>query len=1142
MKNNSKKGFTIIELLAAVVIVGIIISLAVVVINKYILQGRNTVDSQLEKQLILAAKSYYTDNKAKFITDNDNGVVVWYTTLKAENYMTNDLVDSDGNSCAKSYVVVKKDNTKYFYSGCVLCDNGGYNNTKGKEECTESLNNHIYCEWRDINNKKIGSNDMTYLGVKKNNEVSLKLYCKGNGINFRNPKTGTYLNNVTKLINDMFFSSKGTVSIPNKNFDHNNNNAGMRDFTSIVTFKASSINTFEKGSVTFRTGASYVKNKNTKINEDIYNEEITYDGIVIDGKGPSCNLTGPYKDSGLKTSVKSVKNGSTVYYGLKCNDDSNISNVDANTIKNGFESSTAISNLAVSKFVKGSNQKSFDAVVGVTVTNPNINANTKVFNLNLAFKANVVKDIFDNGNERITSKIDGKNTALSIDDQGPVCTFNGPAENALFKISKRTLNIVDDHPNDYVYYELRCTDENGINPSTFRFSDIKNNGFSKIEQSGDMNKVENNGVLIGYTYYIKAYENPNVVPNTTKATLKYNESNLSDTAGNKGQRTIESNPVIMINNNAIPSCNITHSGNNDGSVTLKGSMEDVIGLAGYIWSTSANEPDPSEYANISGTSRTVTNNVFKTGTYYLHMINELGLPGYCQVEERIVINEPKNPKIEASDGEASGDWHNKNYTLTVNGSKGDVTYYIGTSSNSIPVGSTKQVNYETEGTTYYAKACWRNNAMICSDTVQYEALLDKTPPTCKLTMRKFSGYLNNGNIPSGNDEGEYKDDHWTQYGVKISMSCSDNKNGSGLKSRQITKPGGRDDLEKWTAITSDEGDGIHKVTATAEDIAGNTFTKSVTVKRDTTPPVLKLSIAPLEKPGKSIDEGTVVKVTCTDNLSGISDDGMVAEERKVKTTSKKETLENAKGGTGELTNSKTVTFNTVGSRYLRAGCVDGALNGTWTGDRYKIDAYYNVKEVKYTKVVSVLKYYWDSPSSGGKCKPGVDCCNTSKDRVCGPKTHGTDTNHYYTNCSEIKEQQTTYSYKWEKDKYKSGKSSKKLTVDDADDWCFNNGYKASIGSCSKDCNSSNKDKTCREAYGGNKSYVVCTIKRCNEKSKTEYVGTGNYKYGASYKCLMNSKPTVTTKKNVSKEDCEAGRKEVVSNRETTITTTTCTKQ
>ena len=135
----------------------------------------------------------------------------------------------------------------------------------------------------------------------------------------------------------MFFSSKGTVSIPNKNFDHNNNNAGMRDFTSIVTFKASSINTFEKGSVTFRTGASYVKNKNTKINEDIYNEEITYDGIVIDGKGPSCNLTGPYKDSGLKTSVKSVKNGSTVYYGLKCNDDSNISNVDANTIKNGFE-------------------------------------------------------------------------------------------------------------------------------------------------------------------------------------------------------------------------------------------------------------------------------------------------------------------------------------------------------------------------------------------------------------------------------------------------------------------------------------------------------------------------------------------------------------------------------------------------------------------------------------------------------------------------------------------------------------------------------------------------------------------------------------------------------------------------------------
>ena len=1054
MKNNSKKGFTIIELLAAVVIVGIIISLAVIVIDKYILQGRNAVDNQIEKQLILAAKSYYSNNKTKFITSDDN-VVVWYTTLKAENYMSNDLVDSNGNSCAKSYVVVSKDKTKYSYSGCVLCDNNGYNNTKDKKECTESLNNHIYCEWRDINNKKIDSNDITYLGVKKNNEVSLKLYCKGNGINFRNPKNGTYLNNVKKLINDMFVSSKGTVSIPNKDFDHNNNNAGIRDFTSIVTFKASSINTFEKGSITFKTGASYVKNKNTKINEDIYNEKITYDGILIDGKGPSCSLTGPYKDSGLKTNVKSVKNGSTVYYGLKCNDDSNISNVDANTIKNGFESSTAISNLAVSKFVKGSNQKSFDAVVGITVTNPNINANTKVFNLNLAFKANVVKDIFDNGNERITSKIDGKNTALSIDDQGPVCTFNGPAENALFKISKRTLNIVDDHPNDYVYYELRCTDENGINPSTFRFSDIKNNGFSKIEQSGDMNKVENNGVLIGYTYYIKAYENPNVVPNTTKATLKYNESNLSDTTGNKGQRTIESNPVIMVDNNAIPSCNITYSSNNDGTGRLTGVMNDNIGLTGYAWSTSVNEPNPSDYTSISGTSRTVYDNVYKTGTYYLHMINELGLPGYCQIEGgRIVINQPKNPKIDASDRIVSGNWHNQDYTLTAKDSSSGVTYYIGTNASDLNVGTTQSVNYETKGTTYYAKTCWNKNKDVCSDTVQYSAKLDKTPPTCTVSMTKY------GQACPEDVRGEiYEYNNWTQCGVEVILSnCSDSISGMSPSSP---------DSHLINYYTEKE----HTVVfSNMKDNAGNYYTSGKKkIKIDRTLPKIVWSV----KNGAALLVGDTVTAECTDEASGVSGFGGIF-------------INNSETGHGTDIIpgvSKQITFKTTGSKKLYANCTDKAgnpsfENKTWSNAEITVD----VKK----KVYSFSRANYGS----GTCPYG-NCCSSSPDE-CNENTHG---KMQYKDC----EAETKTSYDW---KYVKDGSSPKAYSGKAGKWCKNNGFDAKFAGCDGSgnyCTSSTVNKTCRKSSGGEGAIVNCTIYKCTRSVEN----TGNYTYGESRKCVYN---------------------------------------
>ena len=113
------KGFTIIELLVCVVILGIIISLAVMAIDKYIIQGHVSIDKQLDRQLELSAKNYLTDNKNTLAVDDY--LVVWYTTLKSNDYMTNDLIDSKGNSCSKSYVVVNKELNKkdYKYTTCI---------------------------------------------------------------------------------------------------------------------------------------------------------------------------------------------------------------------------------------------------------------------------------------------------------------------------------------------------------------------------------------------------------------------------------------------------------------------------------------------------------------------------------------------------------------------------------------------------------------------------------------------------------------------------------------------------------------------------------------------------------------------------------------------------------------------------------------------------------------------------------------------------------------------------------------------------------------------------------------------------------------------------------------------------------------
>lgn len=121
----NSKGFTLIELIAVIVliaIVGLTVSLA---IGNYTSYGFSSINDQLDKQLVLSAKMYYTDNKVELKKLGDKRVS--YETLKSSGYITNDMLDVEGNSCNKSYVVVYMEDNKYKYAGCIICDNGYVN-------------------------------------------------------------------------------------------------------------------------------------------------------------------------------------------------------------------------------------------------------------------------------------------------------------------------------------------------------------------------------------------------------------------------------------------------------------------------------------------------------------------------------------------------------------------------------------------------------------------------------------------------------------------------------------------------------------------------------------------------------------------------------------------------------------------------------------------------------------------------------------------------------------------------------------------------------------------------------------------------------------------------------------------------------
>ena len=126
----NKKGFTLTEIIIVIVILAILALIAIPGIGKLIENGKINYNKNLEKELILMAKNYYADNKAKLPRGqlNDDGDPMYTTSvslteLENGNYVTNKVLDADKGSCEESYVYVENESGGYEYYPCLACDN-----------------------------------------------------------------------------------------------------------------------------------------------------------------------------------------------------------------------------------------------------------------------------------------------------------------------------------------------------------------------------------------------------------------------------------------------------------------------------------------------------------------------------------------------------------------------------------------------------------------------------------------------------------------------------------------------------------------------------------------------------------------------------------------------------------------------------------------------------------------------------------------------------------------------------------------------------------------------------------------------------------------------------------------------------------
>lgn len=128
------KGFTLIEMLATLTILGILVTIVLVSANRLISSSNLEYYNTSEKMMILASKDYFADYRSYLPKEVGEKTRVLLSALVIEEYidMIKDVNDNDCDT-TKSYVEVEKTSNKDFlYKAHLVCDKANYETKDGE--------------------------------------------------------------------------------------------------------------------------------------------------------------------------------------------------------------------------------------------------------------------------------------------------------------------------------------------------------------------------------------------------------------------------------------------------------------------------------------------------------------------------------------------------------------------------------------------------------------------------------------------------------------------------------------------------------------------------------------------------------------------------------------------------------------------------------------------------------------------------------------------------------------------------------------------------------------------------------------------------------------------------------------------------
>ena len=135
-----KKGFTLVELLATIIILGLLVTIAYVSVTSILDRGNDSYYESQENMLVLAGREYFADHRSELPKEIGDTSTVTLETLIKEKYI-DPIKDKDENVCDEknSGVTAQKITDRDFqYYGILAC--GNYTTESDKAKPTISFN------------------------------------------------------------------------------------------------------------------------------------------------------------------------------------------------------------------------------------------------------------------------------------------------------------------------------------------------------------------------------------------------------------------------------------------------------------------------------------------------------------------------------------------------------------------------------------------------------------------------------------------------------------------------------------------------------------------------------------------------------------------------------------------------------------------------------------------------------------------------------------------------------------------------------------------------------------------------------------------------------------------------------------------